>query len=199
MCASVLLLVFAAALSHPQPNQQKNSHRPSSFPATSLIIPRNQPRESGRPGPEALMDKPLPHFKLPRLTGGTLTNSKLKGKVAIIDFWASWCGPCKMASPIMQELHRKYKSKGLIVLGANTSERKDGVPVKSKEFAAEYVAEHHYTYPMVYGSDDFKNACKVSGIPTILVVDKRGIVRLVQVGFAYNLQEILEKTITPLL
>jgi cytochrome c biogenesis protein CcmG, thiol:disulfide interchange protein DsbE len=151
-------------------------------------------------GPQSLVGKAVPKFKMTDLKGKTLTPESLKGKVYLVDFWATWCGPCREASPILQQLHEKYGERGLVVIGANTSERgQDGKPLKTKEKAAAYAKEHKFTYTFTYANEDFAKACQVRGIPTMLVVDRSGVVRKVQVGFNKDLFKMLETAILPLL
>ncbi|MCC6404749.1 MAG: TlpA family protein disulfide reductase, partial [Fimbriimonadaceae bacterium] len=67
------------------------------------------------PAPTDFVGKPMPSFSMTALDGTKVTNETLKGKAYIVDFWATWCGPCKKAAPIMQELHAKYNESGLVV------------------------------------------------------------------------------------
>jgi peroxiredoxin len=70
-------------------------------------------------------DEP-PAIRLPDQAGKEVDLQKLKGKVVVIDFWASWCGPCKQELPVLEALHKKYESKGLVIVGVNidSSEKK---------------------------------------------------------------------------
>lgn len=140
--------------------------------------------------------KKLPPIKMTTTTGAKVTNKKLHGKVAIIDFWATWCGPCKLTSPVMQKLYNKYHSRGLVVIGADGWEH--DTPATAAK-AVGYASEHHYKYTFTYGNDDLMKSLKVSGIPTMLVVDKKGVIRKVAIGFDDSLQGNLEKVIEPLL
>src|SRR5438067_1509143 len=65
---------------------------------------------------------PAPAFTLKSSTGAVIRLSDLKGQVVILDFWASWCGPCRMSTPIMSRLYDKYKAKNVTVLGINLDE-----------------------------------------------------------------------------
>lgn len=124
-----------------------------------------------------LKGKPVPAFSMKTFDGKTITSASLKGKVVILDFWATWCGPCKAASPTMQALHQKYASKGLVVIGANMGEEDGG-----KE-AAKYPKKHKYTYTFTKGNDDYASKLGVQGIPCFVFIDKTGKVASVEVGF----------------
>lgn len=127
---------------------------------------------------ESLNGKKMPSFSMTDLSGKKHTNTSLKGKVVILDFWASWCGPCKAASPTMQALHQKYASKGLVVIGANTEGQGDGFAIAKK-----YAAEHRFGYTFTAKNEDFAQKLGIQGIPTFIFIDKKGVVRRVEVGF----------------
>ncbi len=130
------------------------------------------------PAPTDFVGKPMPSFSMTALDGTKVTNETLKGKAYIVDFWATWCGPCKKAAPIMQELHAKYNESGLVVIGANTFERAAG-----PDNAKQYKTEHGYGYLFTYGNDDFAKSLNIKGIPTFFFVDKEGMVSDVIIGF----------------
>lgn len=157
---------------------------------------------AGQPskGPLRLTGTTPADWKMTTTEGKTLTGKSLRGKVVLVDFWATWCGPCKKASPVMESLHKKYAKKGLVVIGANTSERdSDGRPVKWANAAKTYKKEHGYTYTFTWGNDDLKEKWGVQGIPTMFVIDKKGVVRKVFVGYDTKLETNLEQAIKPLL
>lgn len=138
--------------------------------------------------------RPLPKFEMTTIDGKSFNNEKLQGKVAVIDFWATWCGPCKKASPVMQSLFETFKSKGLIVIGANGFENDPGAKP-----AADYAKEHNFTYTFTHTNDKLMEAWGITGIPTILVVDKSGNVAKVQVGFSAKTGDQLKQIIERLL
>ncbi|MFZ4507890.1 MAG: TlpA family protein disulfide reductase [Fimbriimonas sp.] len=127
---------------------------------------------------EKLGGKPMPSFKMTDLKGKVHTNASLKGKVVIMDFWATWCGPCKAASPSIEALHKKYASQGLVVIGANMGEEKPG-----KEAAAGYAKEHKYTYNFTYNNDKLASDLGIQGIPAFLFIDKSGKISQTITGF----------------
>lgn len=127
---------------------------------------------------QALEGKPIPAFSLVDTKGAKLTDKVLKGKVVLLDFWATWCGPCKEASPTMQKFHTNYAKSGLKVIGVNTSEFDDAAGA-----AAKYAKAHNYTYSMTPKSDAFAAKLGVRGLPTFILVDKKGKVRKVWIGY----------------
>ncbi len=139
--------------------------------------------------------KPIPSFSMTDLAGKKHTNSTLKGKVVLLDFWASWCGPCKAASPVMQALHAKYGSKGLVVIGANVSEHGKS----SKQAATEYKTQHKFTYTFTHDNDSLAEKWGIDGIPQFFLIDKKGKVAWAMSGFDPNMQKTLDAKIASLL
>lgn len=130
---------------------------------------------------QKFIGKPAPAFKLTTIDGKVLTNASTKGKAVIIDMWATWCGPCKAASPTMQKLHSSYSGKGLVVVGAIVMDGK-GAELKNK--AAGYKKEHKYTYAFATGGDPLAEKMNVRGIPFFVFINKKGIVADVKMGFS---------------
>jgi len=147
-------------------------------------------------GMAALKGHPAPKFSMTDTKGNTLTNASLRGKVIVLDFWATWCGPCKKASPVMQKLQSKYGSRGLIVIGAETLEH--GAPAGAKAYAK----EHGYTYTFTTNNDALTNSLGINAIPAFVVIDRQGNVAYTQTGVPTDLKDMLtafEGAIKPLL
>lgn len=127
-----------------------------------------------------------PDWSLLDKDGNKIALSQLKGKVVVIDFWATWCGPCKQAMPTIQKLYNTYKNKGVVVLGINVSENAD--PVK-------FMKDNGYNYKLLLNGDQVATNYKVEGIPTMYVIDKNGKIVFGQSGVGQNYAEKLEAAI----
>jgi thiol-disulfide isomerase/thioredoxin len=133
-----------------------------------------------------------PDFKLKDADGKEVTMASFKDKVVLLDFWATWCGPCKAAMPVMQKLHDEFKDKGVVVLGVNMGERS---PTAGKE----YIASKKFTYPCVFEADELANAYGITAIPTLVVVGKDGKIMEIEVGMSDpsgdKLRAVIEKAL----
>ena len=135
--------------------------------------------------------KPAPEFTLPDLDGNQIELSSMKGKVLILDFWATWCPPCKEEVPHLVSLQSKYRDQGLQIVGLSIDQGGAG---DVKPFAD----EHGVNYTMLIANDQIAKAYGgVSMIPTTFVVDRKGVV--VKRFIGYTTPEAFEEAITPLL
>lgn len=106
-------------------------------------------------------------YSLTALNGGSLRLSSLKGKVIVMDFWATWCGPCKVQHPLYEQVKKKFGDKGDVVfLGINTDE--DSSLVKP------FIESNQWNSKSVYFEDGLSNLLRISSIPTTIVFDKQG-------------------------
>lgn len=113
-------------------------------------------------------------FSLKNLEGKEVKLSDLKGKVVVLDFWATWCGPCKASFPGMQELVTKYKGKDVEFLFVNTWERDKENSDKVKKVGA-FINDKKYSFNVIFDFDNSITAkYKVEGIPTKILIDKNG-------------------------
>ena len=110
-----------------------------------------------------------PAFALSDLAGKPVSSASLKGKVVLVDFWATWCVPCRKSMPELQALHDKYASRGFTVLGISTDQ---GGVAKVKKF----VEDRKYTYPIAVDSEKAPawEAYGVRAIPAAFLLDAKG-------------------------
>ncbi len=122
-----------------------------------------------------LSEGPAPDFTLNTFTGETITLSELRGQVVIINFWASWCPPCRDEAPYLEQTWRKYKDKGVVFIGVDY--------VDAEPNALAYIEEFDITYPN--GPDigeKIADAFRIKGVPETFYIDKTGQVRGVHIG-----------------
>ena len=135
--------------------------------------------------------KPAPNFALPDAHGNTVKLADFKGKVVMLDFWATWCGPCKIEIPWFIEFQRKYKDKGFTVIGVSMDEG-------GWQTVRPFVEEFKMNYPVLIGNDETAQSYGgVDVLPTTFIIDKQG--RIVATHMGLTSRDELEKTIESLL
>jgi thiol-disulfide isomerase/thioredoxin len=122
------------------------------------------------------------------LPSDRLKLESLRGHPVILDFWATWCGPCQMEAPVVNAIGQRYKDRGLAVVGVNTSDE-DGL-------AAQFIRQKHLAFPVVY--DEGNSIAKkygVTSLPTLVVVSKTGKVVAIRTGVTSDsaLDEIVRR------
>jgi thiol-disulfide isomerase/thioredoxin len=120
------------------------------------------------------------------LAGHVHSTVDYRGKVVLLDFWATWCAPCMIVSPQLQKLHDKYADRGLVILAVHYDDQ--GEPKR-------YMRDNGYTFTVIDDGLDIAKRYGVSKIPTIIVVDPEGRVAHRQTGFAVGDEEKLTKLI----
>jgi peroxiredoxin len=134
-----------------------------------------------------------PDFRARTVTGKQLALSDLRGRVVLLDFWATWCPPCRLETPELQKLWQKYRDKGLVVIGISLDQ--EGAPVVRR-----FADDHKLTYWQVSDAQgEIADKYGIRPIPTTYVVDTKGVIQYVQVGFGPGVERELAKRIEALL
>ncbi|MDA1075784.1 MAG: TlpA disulfide reductase family protein [Proteobacteria bacterium] len=122
------------------------------------------------------LQQDAPDFTLKRLDGENLRLDEMKGQVVLINFWASWCGPCRQEMPILDRLHERYKDAGFAVLGVNV-EGETGP-------AQDIVDKTKVTFPVLIDTDqNVSERYDLQAMPSTVVVDRDGVVRYIHRGY----------------
>lgn len=134
----------------------------------------------------------LPDFSVKDLRGGEVSSADLRGKVVLIDFWATWCQPCKKEMPGYQRLLDRYGSRGFAVVGFKFDTMMD------MEDPVAFAKKIGVRYPLAVAADDLKQKFGgIEGLPTTLLYDRQGILRKKVIGFEYT--NVIESELNPLL
>ena len=128
------------------------------------------------PAWSASISGPAPNFTLKSLGGKNLKLSEMTGNVVLINFWASWCGPCLQEMPLLNDIHKKYEPLGFTVLGVNVEENSSN--------ARAFLADRGVDFPILL---DTKNIVSqlydVVAMPTTVIVDRDGNMRFIHRGY----------------
>ncbi len=151
------------------------------------------PRTSSRPPQSSLVGKPAPSVNLELLGGGDLDLAKHKGKdIVILDFWATWCGPCVAAMPVVEQVAAEYRSRGVVLYAVN--QREDARTIRS------FLKDQGINVNVALDSNgSVGDTYGVQGIPTMVIIDKGGVVRDVHIGFNPDLENELREQLDAIL
>ncbi|MGA7927686.1 MAG: redoxin domain-containing protein [Candidatus Sulfotelmatobacter sp.] len=134
----------------------------------------------------------LPDFSVKDLQGQPLSSTHLRGKVVLVDFWATWCQPCKKEMPGYQKLLDRYGSLGVVVIGFKFETMPD------MEDPLQFASKIGVRYPLAVATEDVKQRFGgIEGLPTTMIYDRQAILRTKVVGFEYT--DNIESALKPLL
>jgi thiol-disulfide isomerase/thioredoxin len=126
-----------------------------------------------------------PDWQLNDAEGKTHSLSEYRGKVVVMDFWATWCGPCAEVMPRMQKLHEKFADQGVVVFGVNSWEKNDPVALMKKK---------SYSYELLLKGEGIAEAYKVTLLPVVYIIGVDGRVIYCHEGLDdKNLSSVIEK------
>src|SRR5437762_4076540 len=141
--------------------------------------------DASPPGQTALLQvnarKPAPDFALTDANGTRIALSGYKGRVVLLDFWATWCTGCKVEIPWFMEFQKKYQKNGLVTIGA-------AMDAEGWEKVRPYVAQHPFNYPIIAGDDGFARMFNVVNLPLTIVIDRQGRIADVHAGMVHKRQ-----------
>ncbi len=132
-----------------------------------------------------------PDFTLKTFDGQEITLSQLKGKVVLLDFWATWCGPCKESIPHLIQLYKNYRKNGFELVGMNV-DRGDA------EVVRRYIKSMDIPYPVVTAPEEVVRSYRVTGIPATFLIDKEGKIRERLAGFNTTIAQQLTTKVADL-
>jgi thiol-disulfide isomerase/thioredoxin len=156
-------------------------------------IAKEREEEPRKPRKELLEEgAPAPDFTLNDGEGRTVTLSELRGSVVVLDFWGTWCGWCKVAMPKINKIYKKYKDRGVHIIGISCREPEGADPVG-------YMRGKRMEYPTFINGDKVADKYNVSGYPTLYIIGPDGNIAFNMAGYASGLDKLLTKKIDELL
>ena len=118
-----------------------------------------------------------PDFTLETLDGQTITLSDLRGKVVMVNLWASWCPPCRAEMPAIEQIYQANKTRGLEVLAVNTTNQ------DSEEAAAQFAQDFGLTFPILLDRDGtVSRRYQLQALPSTYFIDRQGVIRAIVPG-----------------
>jgi thiol-disulfide isomerase/thioredoxin len=119
---------------------------------------------------------PAPTFQLGSSDGKAVDLAGLKGKVVMINFWASWCGPCRKEMPILEQLNKQYRNKGLALIGVNVE--------PDSKAAMDWLKATPVSFPILFDTESrVSKLYQVAGMPNTVILDRKGTVRYIHRGY----------------
>lgn len=117
-----------------------------------------------------------PSFALPSRSGDIVSLDQLKGQVVMLNFWASWCGPCRQEMPLLDQMHKRYSSLGFTLLGVNVE--------ANTQDAEKWLAQTPVTFPVLFDRQNkVSKLYDVSAMPSTVFIDRKGTVRYLHRGY----------------
>jgi peroxiredoxin len=140
----------------------------------------------------AELSGPAPNFALAARDGGQVTLAELEGQVVMVNFWATWCGPCRQEMPHLEALYQRYKDLGFTLLGVNVEEDSSG--------ADKFLAETPVTFPILFDpKSEVSKKYDVIAMPSTVLIDRTGNMRFIHHGYQAGYENEYQTQIRALL
>jgi thiol-disulfide isomerase/thioredoxin/Flp pilus assembly protein TadD len=144
-------------------------------------------------------DKPAPAFELKDISGKAVKLDDFKGKLIVMDFWGSWCPPCRAELPKFQALYEKYKDNKNVAFLAMNWER-PGEPEARMKAVTDFMAKNQYTFPVIIDHDRVAvEAYAIEGFPTVYLIDSKGQIRYRNLGYDEGIEQVIEAQLESML
>ncbi len=132
----------------------------------------------GQESTEAMLDRPAPDFSLPDIDGNIRHSKEWAGRVQVINFWATWCPPCRSETPMFVDMQEKYGAAGLQFVG---------IAIDDHDKVQDFMDTYGITYPMLIGDDNAIDVAKRYGnrfgaLPYTVIIDRKGLIQHIQRG-----------------
>ena len=143
----------------------------------------------GNPAPQ--VGKPAPDFELPDLSGQSVSLGDLQGKPVLVNFWATWCGPCVYEMPYIQEVHDEWEGKDLVVLAINVGEGSSEVQ--------QFMEDNNLSFPVLLDTNGkLAEIYSIRGIPTTIFIDMEGVIQAMKIG-AFPSKAAIEENLSKII
>jgi len=141
---------------------------------------------------KTLDGSPAPDFTLKSRSGKNLRLSDYRGQVVMVNFWASWCGPCRQEMPILEKMFKRYSKLGFVILGVNTEQ--------DSSKANAYLRDIKVSFPILYDTTSkVSKTYSVQAMPTTVIIDRNGKMRYLHAGYKSGYENDYKKQIKKLI
>jgi peroxiredoxin len=138
------------------------------------------------------LGQPAPDFTLKSMAGTNLKLTEQRGNIIVINFWASWCGPCRKEMPVLQKFYDKYQDLGVSVWGVNVEQE--------NQAGRDFLADLNLSFPILFDASNTISAMyQVEAMPTTIIVDRDGVVRYAFKGYKPGYEKKYAKAIKKLI